>query len=568
MKTLQITFTCLILLIGQVALSYAKDAEGQIVPAPPGGNTSWGHSVDISETTLIAGYTSARGVDGGVFILEKQGEEWDVLNHFQTPNDDMRDWYGHAVAISGNTAVVSGYEFGGDRKTAEGGPGLVDLDLGGGPGRVYIYKRVGPKGFELVQDFVADDAQGDDRFGYAVDLSGEKLLVIGAPFVEDQKGAVYVYVLEGEKLEGEKLEGEKWVQQAKLQADDAAPRSRFGWSVGVDGNTIVAGAPLAAAPARLSGAAYVFKRQGDDWAQAAKLTPDDGDGGDSFGAAVDVSVSVSKSRIIVGATKDENEVKKRSSGSAYIFAGVGDVYTQEAKLNADEIQEAAVFGFSVSIDVNRALAGAPFTNTKANDKSGAAYAFLKVGADWVLQARVIPEKGPAEAGNPGGDNMGSAVALDGEFGRKFNYAAIGVQWDAGDNGGDAGSIYIFDTEDEKKLNIPLPVEPRDDLALIMLGDIKRTALLQNFPNPFNPETWIPYTLVDAADVNIGIYDVQGKLIRQLDIGRQRAGRYLGRQTAAYWDGRDQLGESISSGVYFYTFQAGVYQKTRRMVILK
>ena len=102
---------------------------------------------------------------------------------------------------------------------------------------------------------------------------------------------------------------------------------------------------------------------------------------------------------------------------------------------------------------------------------------------------------------------------------------------------------------------------------MILGDIKRTALFQNFPNPFNPETWIPYTLADDADVEVRIYDVQG-VLRRLDIGRQRAGRYLSRQTAAYWDGKDQSGASVASGVYFYTLEADAFSKTRRMVIRK
>ena len=545
MKTLQITLACLILLVGQVALSYAKDVEGQVVPAPDGGNTNWGHSVDISGTTLIAGYTSYVGNDGGVFILEQKGKKWELLDHFKTPDGGTRDWYGHAVAIEGDYAVVSAYEDGG-KKPVAGGP------LGEGPGKVYVYQR-GAREFAEMVKLKGEGIQNNDRFGYSVDISGNTLIA-GTPFHDEQKGAVYVY----------QLDGKQWKQQAKLQADDASLKNRFGWDCAISENTIVVGAPLAAAPDRLSGAVYVFKRQGDAWAQVAKITPDDGDGGDAFGVAVDVS----KSRIIAGANKDENEAKKRGSGSAYIFAGVGDVYTQEAKLTADKLQEGAGFGLSVAIDVNRALIGAPSTNTKANDNSGAAYAFLKVGADWVFQARVIPEKGPDEAGLAGGDNMGSAVALDGDFGRNFNYAAIGVQWDAQDGGADAGSIYIFDTEDGEGLNIPLSVEPRGDLALTMLGDIKRTALLQNFPNPFNPETWIPYTLADDTDVNVRIYDVEGKLVRDLDIGYQRAGRYLSRQNAVYWDGRDQLGESVSSGVYFYTLKAAGFSDTRRMVILK
>ena len=273
---------------------------------------------------------------------------------------------------------------------------------------------------------------------------------------------------------------------------------------------------------------------------------------------------------MLGQNKDENEVKKRGSGSAYIFSGVGDAYTQDAKLTAEEPQEGAGFGLTVALDVNRALVGAPSTDTKRGDDSGAAYAFLKVGADWVLQARVIPDKGVEEGqGLTSGDNMGSAVALDGKFGRKLNFGAVGVQWDAHPDGGDdEGSVYMFDTADVEGLNIPLSVEPQGDLALTIFGDIKRTALLQNFPNPFNPETWIPYTLADDADVNVHIYDVEGKLVRKLNVGQQRGGSYISREKAAYWDGKDQLGESVSSGIYFYTLKADAFSETRRMVILK
>ena len=239
-------------------------------------------------------------------------------------------------------------------------------------------------------------------------------------------------------------------------------------------------------------------------------------------------------------------------------------------MTADEPQEGAGFGLTVALDVNRALVGAPSTDTKRGDDSGAAYAFIKDGPNWVLQARVIPVKGVEEGqGLTSGDNMGSAVAIDGKFGRQLNFAAVGVQWDAHPDGGDdEGSVYVFDTGDPEGLNIKLSVEPRGDLALTMFGDIKRTALLQNFPNPFNPETWIPYTLADDADVNVRIYDVEGKLVRNLDIGHQRSGRYISREKAVYWDGRDQLGESVSSGIYFYTLKAEGFSDTRRMVILK
>ena len=97
---------------------------------------------------------------------------------------------------------------------------------------------------------------------------------------------------------------------------------------------------------------------------------------------------------------------------------------------------------------------------------------------------------------------------------------------------------------------------------------KETALLPNYPNPFNPETWIPYHLVHAANVQITIYDTKGAKVRQLDLGLQPAGYYIARAKAAYWDGQNGAGESVASGVYFYQFRAGDYTAVRRMVILK
>ena len=87
---------------------------------------------------------------------------------------------------------------------------------------------------------------------------------------------------------------------------------------------------------------------------------------------------------------------------------------------------------------------------------------------------------------------------------------------------------------------------------------EKTALLRNYPNPFNPETWIPYQLAHAADVTLTIYDAQGVLVRQLDLGYQQAGYYTNRTRAAYWDGRNHLGEAVGSGLYFYQLRAGDY----------
>ena len=97
---------------------------------------------------------------------------------------------------------------------------------------------------------------------------------------------------------------------------------------------------------------------------------------------------------------------------------------------------------------------------------------------------------------------------------------------------------------------------------------KDTALMPNYPNPFNPETWIPYKLSEPAEVTVSIYGAEGYLVRTLTLGHQPAGVYQDKSRAAYWDGRNALGEPVASGLYFYTLKAGDFTATRKMLIRK
>ena len=105
-------------------------------------------------------------------------------------------------------------------------------------------------------------------------------------------------------------------------------------------------------------------------------------------------------------------------------------------------------------------------------------------------------------------------------------------------------------------------------TVTVLPVIKQTILLQSYPNPFNPETWIPYELAQEADVRIDIYNASGQLVRTLELGRQSRGRYVRKDTAVHWDGRNRLGEHAANGLYFYVLKAGNFTAARKMVIVK
>lgn len=128
-------------------------------------------------------------------------------------------------------------------------------------------------------------------------------------------------------------------------------------------------------------------------------------------------------------------------------------------------------------------------------------------------------------------------------------------------------LEIYRTPDVLNVPEPVVVEPHGQ-QLVQWGGIKRNALLQNFPNPFNPETWIPFRLADESNVTIQIYNSTGRVVRSLSLGVMPAGDYFSQAQAVYWDGRNQTGESVSSGVYLYTIQAGNFSATRKMLIRK
>ena len=515
--------------IGLLHSTYAEEA---IIFRKGERPNAFGYAVDVSDDTLIVGAPSKE--NGEVYIFARQGDQWVQQARIKTPRPNPGGWFGGAVCIDGDTAAVGARTVFNDTHGFTAGSGVV-----------YIYQREG-KNFVLKQKLSPEDAHDGERFGFAVDLSGDTL-VVGSPFHGDgggpDLGVAYAYVREEEGFQHQRT----FVDQGW---------DRFGWSVAIDRDTIVVGAPFQAVFNPNDGVATIYVREGKFWEKQAWLWAKDGSGRENFGW----SVAISKNRVIIGSPNTRGD----TPGAAYIFRRNGKEWTQEVRLNASNKKLGANFGFAVDIDINRAVVGAPLEDSVGKD-AGALYSFLREGDTWVEKARFTPKR--VIQGEPHkiweGDVYGSSVAIA----RKGPYAIVGAPGDNlhGVPPNPSGAVYVYDTGED--FLTPRPVKSIS-LKATTLGDMKRTALLQNFPNPFNPETWIPYQLVWEANVSINIYNVQGHRIRRIELGTQAAGSYFTKETAAYWDGRSDNEELVSSGVYYYHLRAGNFHATRRMVIVK
>ena len=472
---------------------------------------------------------------GRIYTLNRNKWELtaELVAHDRKPNTGQAG-FGYDVSISAPPG----------RRIADyaiiGAPG--DDGAAENAGAAYIYAFNSPHWQQEVKLTAADAAKGD-AFGYVVSIDGTSA-VVGAPKDDDtgnNSGAAYLFV----------RDANGWKQHAKLVPKDSAKLDAFGEAVDIQTGTLIVGAPgHTHGGVRFAGAVFVFVRDGDTWRERTKLTADDAGAGDQFG----VSVDIGDDTIIVGSKKNDPD-GIRDAGAAYIFQRDGNIWKQAAKLTAPKKRKGDHFGTGVATSRNIAIVGAPLREEGA-PSAGAAYSFVNADGAWKNTATVVPE-----VAHP---NLfyGSATAISGD-------TVIVTGCDGPEKGVGVGNgIVAYVYSGAEHFNTPpFAVEPFG-LKITTMAHLKRTALYQNFPNPFNPETWLPYQLAAEAPVRFSIYNIHGQLMRELDLGMQAAGDYLTREAAAYWDGRDQVGEAVSSGMYFFTLQAGGFQATRRMLIVK
>ena len=545
MNPARFIFISLVLGIGLVPIKLAGEEVKLIADADTRGLHL---SADIIGDSIIAGAEKM----GVAKIFVGRGKNWKELAELRLEDRDPANphlgEFGWAVSLSArhaqasaNIAIVGapsdlhGAEWAGDQ-AADWKKGMK--------GAAYIFARSGAA-WKKQATLAAADPEDDDRFGHAVSID-RSTAIVGVPKDDDagqDSGSAYIFF----------HDGEGWKQQAKLVPQDLEKGDSFGEAVVVRESVVMIGAPKHThSGLKLAGTVYVFGRQGETWVQQAKLTADDARKGDHFGRAI----ATSGDTIIVGAPMYDSNAG-RDAGAAYIFTRDGERWNQQAKLIAEDTNPSDRFGLSVATNGKTAIVGAPRREARGLPASGAVYSFVSVDGVWQEKKKVTPDQE--------GQNItfGAWVAIAGDHVVVSAHALPSVP---PLNLGFGAAAYVYNIADDFDA-LPFPVEPFG-LRVTTLGQIKRTALLQNFPNPFNPETWLPYRLVVDVPVIFRIYNLRGQLTRELDLGVQKAGRYLTRETAAYWDGKDGVGETVSSGVYFYTLHAGSFQATRRMLIVK
>ena len=415
----------------------------------PQANMFFGYSVAISGDTVVVGapgvYSGSPTDAGAAYVFVRIGSTWRQQGQFGEGPSKAEILFGSSVAVDGDTAVVG---------CPQGSP----ASYGGPIGSVHVYVRNGETWTKQVA------ITGNGIFGTSVAVSGDTLVVGQVGRVNDPYDYVYVYT----------RSGTIWNLQATINAPRSTYEDRydaFGSSVSLSGNTLVVGAPGEASAATGingnqtdnsaggSGAAFIFTGNGSTWTQRAYLKASNTGAGDGFGS----SVAISGDTVVVGAPYEasnatgvngnQNDNSSNSCGAAYVFAGSGATWSQQAYLKASNTGSSDKFGGSVAISGDTVVVGARSEQSNAigvngdqtdnsAEGSGAAYVFMRNVATWSQRSYV-------KASNTGaGDGFGSAVAVDGDTfvvgARGEGSSASGVNGNQQDNSvQNAGAAFMY-----------------------------------------------------------------------------------------------------------------------------
>jgi hypothetical protein len=337
--------------------------------------SGFGSSVAIDGDTMVVGAPHEPTIEsvggflapGEAYVFVRDGGSWTFQAKLAASDGTIDDRFGYSVTVEGDTILVGAY--------------MADVDGNVAQGAVYVFTRSGETWTEQTR-LVAADGKVGDHFGRSVSLSGDVALV-GVDFLpqggQPVQGAAYVFT----------RNGNTWSEQAKLAASDGGPGDQFGYAVAVSGLTAIVGARGATIDGNiLQGAAYVFTYSGTGWSEQAKLTASDGAVGDSLGQ----TVAFDGNTVIAGAPLATLDATF-GRGAAYVFTGSGSQWSEQAKLTASDYENNVQFGVAVALDRDTALVGVPLGDVNGNEDQGAAYVFARTGSAWSEQAKLTHSGG-------------------------------------------------------------------------------------------------------------------------------------------------------------------------------
>ena len=369
----------------------------KLVPEEVAESDLFGCSVAIDGEYLVGG-AMYDYPHGAAYVYHRAGTGADNWNEDETitdPEPEGVELFGHSVSVSGEAAVV-------------GAPY-------GGPGRAMIFRRDSPW-WPHEADLVVSNPDPGERFGFAVAMSGD-VAIVGAPWddeiEENDAGSASIF----------RRDGSDWPEEFHITITEGSAEDHFGYDVAISGDVAVVGMPGDDTYGTASGAAYVYRYNGEEWVEEEMLSPGEPAWNEQFGTAVAVSGDV----IAIGAPGDD---EGRPWGTVQVFRYDADEsgWVPEATLAPGDGQDGDGFGYSVSVSGSTILAGADGDDDLAS-RSGAAYAFFYDGAEWNEEAKLRASDGEA-------DNVfGGAVSISGDL------AVIGSAGD-NDHGDESGSAYV------------------------------------------------------------------------------------------------------------------------------
>jgi uncharacterized protein (DUF2345 family) len=324
----------------------------ELVASDGASGERFGFSVSISGDTAVVG-----GVAGKVYVFVRSDTRWTLQQEIFAPSDAANLAFGQAVAVAGDTLVV-------------GAPNSFPFT-----GVAFVYVRAGGTWTEQ-QELVASETTAGDFFGNSVAIDADTV-VIGAPDALSFDGAAYVFV----------RSAGVWTEQQQLTANDSTGNDELGWSVAVNQDTAVVGAPFRG---NNLGAAYVFVRSAGVWTEQQELSS--GSGFEQVG----FSVAVDGDTLVAGAPGIAV-----STGAAFVFVRAAGVWTEQQELRVSDGGRFDDFGWSVALEGNTTVIGA----IGHASGTGAAYVFARVGTTWTLQQELSASDAAL------GDNFGNSVAI-------------------------------------------------------------------------------------------------------------------------------------------------------------